>query len=87
MQQNPEMLSNIMGMMGGAGGAGAGAGANVNDQLEQFLATPAGQTLAADPIMQPVIDDIRANGMAAAAKYANNPEVMGKLSALLGANQ
>ncbi len=76
-----------MGMMGGAGGAGAGgadAGANMNDQLEQFLATPAGQTLAADPVMQPVIDDIRTNGMVAAAKYANNPEVMGKLSALLG---
>jgi len=70
-----------------ASGAGAGAGAGgraLPPQLAAFLSTPAGRAAASDPDLQPVLEDIKANGVGAAMKYMGNPAIMQKITALMG---
>ena len=39
--------------------------------------------MADDPVLGPVLADIKANGSSAATKYMSNPAVMSKLMGLL----
>lgn len=56
----------------------------IPSQIQSFLNTPAGQAAAADPDLQPVLADIKANGIGAAMKYMSNPTVMSKIQAIMG---
>ena len=96
MAQNPAALQSLMAGLGGMGGMGGMGGApaaaeaaagpadGLADTVAQFLDSPEGVAMAQDPVMAPVVADIRANGVGAAMKYASNPAVMAKLSALMG---
>jgi len=58
--------------------------AGLPPQLASFLNSPAGRSAASDPDLQPVLEDIKKGGMAAAMKHMGNPKVMQKVSQLMG---
>ena len=54
----------------------------VSDQ--RLFELSAGQQLASDPDLAPVIEDVRKNGQAAIYKHMSNPAVMAKLTKIAG---
>ena len=67
--------------MGGQGGSGGGN--PMQAKVDEFLNSPQAAAYANDPVMGPVLADVKANGAQAATKYLSNPEVMSKLMNLL----
>lgn len=57
--------------------------AGAQDAMAPFLATPAGASLASDPVLQPVLADIKANGAQAMMKYMSDAKVMAKIQGVM----
>lgn len=49
-------------------GSNSTSSSTSSDPLESFLASPAGQSIKSDPVLAPVIEDVRANGQGALFK-------------------
>eukprot|EP00455_Lapot_gusevi_P036037 TRINITY_DN3_c0_g2_i2.p1 TRINITY_DN3_c0_g2~~TRINITY_DN3_c0_g2_i2.p1 ORF type:complete len:151 (-),score=63.55 TRINITY_DN3_c0_g2_i2:118-570(-) len=89
VMSNPQMLNNIMSGLQPEAPAGQPAAAfNPMDLLnpekfQQILNSPKVAPYQNDPVLGPVLEDLRRNGAMAALNYINNQEVMGKLMNLM----
>jgi hypothetical protein len=86
MMQNPDMMRNMMGGLGGMGGgappagaaAGAGAGAGGGGGMpdpSQLMNSPEMMAARSDPELQDFFRDMDAEGPSAAMRHMSNPKV------------
>lgn len=82
---NPDFMNNIGSMMQGMGGSPSSGsqGNDMNAKIDQFMNSPEAEAFQSDPVLGPVMMDIKANGVGAVGKYLSNPAVMEKLMQLL----
>lgn len=93
MMQNPDMMRNMMGGLGGMGGgggapaAGAGAGSGGMPDMSGLMNSPELMAARSDPDLQDFFRDVDAEGPSAAMRHMSNPKVSQLMQSMMSRMQ
>lgn len=90
MMQNPDMMRNMMGGLGGMGGGGGapgagapGAGAGGMPDVSGLMNSPEMMAARSDPELQDFFRDMDSEGPSAAMRHMSNPKVSQLMQSLM----